>query len=118
MPIIHLLDKMEWEDPPRGYYLTDVKQKTLHIDVETGATWALLRFPPGVADKMHTHPEAKQLCFLLSGELEEPNGSLLKASGDVASVFEKGEPHGRTNFTKETLILFYWDGSPDPDVVE
>ena len=36
---------LPWEEPPRGYYLTAVKQKVLWEDKETGATTVLLRFP-------------------------------------------------------------------------
>jgi hypothetical protein len=110
--------QMEWEDPPRGYYLTDVKQKTLWVNEETGATWALVRFPPGVADKRHTHPKANQLTLPLRGEIEMPDGSLFRCNGQGVIIFEKGEPHGRTNFPKETVVLFYWDGPPEPEVVE
>ena len=38
MPKTVRFEEVEWEDPPRGYYLTDVKQKTLWVDKETGAT--------------------------------------------------------------------------------
>jgi hypothetical protein len=116
MPIINYFDKMEWKNPPRGYYLTDVKEKTLYINKETGAKWALVKFPPGVSDRLHSHPKANQHGLLISGELEMPDGTLRPANATF--TFEKGEPHGRTNFTEETLILFYWDGPPDPEVVE
>ena len=49
---------IEWEDSQRGYYLTQVKQKVLWEDRKTGATLVLVKFPPGVADKIHSHPEA------------------------------------------------------------
>ena len=109
---------MEWEDPPRGYYLTDVKQKTLWVDIDTGATWALIKFPPGIADKRHTHQKANQLTVGLSGEVEMADGTPIELKGQGASITKKGEEHGRTLFTKETIILFYWDGPPDPVVVE
>ena len=118
MPILKFLDQMEWEDPPRGYYITDVKQKTLWINEETGATWALIKFPPGIADKRHTHPKANQMILGLSGEVEMTAGSLMELHGQTAFIFKKGEEHGRTPFTKETILLFYWDGPPDPEVVE
>ena len=117
MPI-KWVDKLEWEDPPRGYYLADVKQKLLWKDEKTGATWALIKFPVGVADRLHTHPEANQFSFPLSGEVEMADGSIVELNGKAASITLKGEKHGRTNFTKETISLFYWDGPPDPEVVE
>lgn len=106
-------------DPPyeTKIYLTDVKHKTLWVNEETGVTWALVKFPPRVADKLHTHPKANQLVLPLSGEVEMPDGSLLQRKGQGVVIFEKGEPHGRTNVTKETL-LFYWDGPREPEVVE
>ena len=117
MPEMKWFDKMEWEDPPRGYYLTDVKQKTIYTDPDTGATIALLKYPPGVADYRHTHPQANQFFFPLSGQVERGDG-LMDLNGSVVSIQYKGEEHGRTNFTKETFVLVYWDGSPKPEVVE
>lgn len=118
MPISRIFDEIEWEDPPRGYYLADVKQKTLWINEETGATWALIKFPPGVGDKRHTHPKANQLVLGISGEVKRPDGTLVEISGKGVTITKKGEEHGRSNFTKESIGLFYWDGPPDPEVVE
>jgi 2,4'-dihydroxyacetophenone dioxygenase len=106
---------LEWEDPPRGYYLTDVKQRVLWTDDETGAMMALLKFPVGVADKIHSHPEANQFCYGLSGEIEGPDGEKLSFEG-ILALFPKGEKHGATNVTKESIMLFYWDGPPTPEV--
>jgi len=69
-------NQLEWEDPPRGYYLTDVKQKLLWNDDETGASWVLMKFPVGVLDKRHCHPDANQFAFVLEGEAERPDGSI------------------------------------------
>ena len=118
MPIVNLFEAMEWEDAPKGYYLTDVKRKVLWVDEETGATWVLLKFPPGIGDKLHTHPQANQMVFGLSGEMKRPDGTLAKSNGTSTVIFRKGEVHGRGNFTKETQILMYWDGPPDPEVAE
>lgn len=109
---------MEWEAPPRGYYLTDVRQETLWVDAETGVTWALVRFPPGVADRLNIHPKANQFTVALSGEVEMPDGGIVQLQGQAATIMVKGEVHGRTKFTKETVILFYWDGPPDPQAAE
>lgn len=118
MPLLKWFDEMEWEDTPRGYYLTDVKQKTIWKNEETGATVALVKYPPGVADKLHTHPEANQIFFPLSGEVEERDGVVRSLDAKGVSIQFKGEKHGRTNFTKETIVLVYWDGPPKPEVVE
>ena len=95
-----------------------MKQKTLWIDEETGATWALVKFPPGIGDKRHTHPKANQPTYGISGEVEMPDGTRIELKGQAATLMRKGEEHGRTPFTKETVILFYWDGPPDPEVAE
>ena len=118
MPIVNLLEDIEWEDAPKSYYLTDVKRKVLWVDEETGATWVLLKFPPGIGDKLHTHPQANQMVFGLSGEMKRPDGTLIPVDGTSAIIFSKGEVHGRGDFTKETLLLMYWDGPPDPEVAE
>ena len=101
----------EWENPPRGYYLTDVKQKVLWVDEETGATMALVKFPVGVADEVHRHSEANQLVYGLTGEVEMPDGDRMSLEG-VFTYTPKGENRGATKFTKKSILLFYWDGSP------
>jgi 2,4'-dihydroxyacetophenone dioxygenase len=108
---------LEWEEPPRGYYLTDVKQKVLWEDDKTGAMMALVKFPVGVADKIHAHPEANQFVYILSGEIERDDGSRVPVEG-MFGHFPKGEKHGATKITKETIILFYWDGPPTPQIDE
>ena len=109
--------RLEWVDPPRGYYLTDVKQKVLWEDKETGAMMALVKFPPGVADKVHAHPKANQIVFGLSGEIEIDDGSKVPVEGFLYH-FDKGEKHGATKFSEETILLFHWDGPPTPQIDE
>ena len=106
---------IEWKDAPRGYYLTDVKQHTLSEDKKTGATLALIKFPKGVADKIHSHPEANQIIIGFSGEVEMPNG-LLPLSPNMIISTSKGVKHGASHFTKESIFLFFWDGPPKPKV--
>ena len=100
---------IEWEDPPRGYYLTDAKLKVIWRDEETGAMMALLKFPVGVADRVHSHPDANWLFFCLRGEVVSPQGVKTPMDG-VFTYTPKGEKHGASNCTRETVILFYWDG--------
>ncbi len=110
---------IEWEDPPRGYYLTKVKQKVLWEDKNTGATLALVKFPEGVADKIHSHPGANQMTIGFSGEVEmPPNGIIAPVQPDKAMIIPKGEKHGATRVTKESILLFFWDGSPRPVIEE
>ena len=109
---------LEWRDAPRGYYLTDVKQYTLWEDRKTGATLALVKFPKGVADKIHSHPEANQITIGLSGEVEMPNGIMPMLPHMVTTVWKGGKHGGTTNVIKESIVLFFWDGPPKPKVEE
>ena len=108
---------IDWKDAPRGYYLTDVKQHTLWEDKKTGATLALVKFPMGVADKIHAHTEANQIVIGLSGEVTMPNGPMPLLSNIVITT-SKGAKHGATPIIKESISLFFWDGPPKPKVGE
>ena len=110
---------IEWEDTPRGYYLTDVKQKVLWEDPKTGATLALVKFPKGVADKIHSHPEATQITIGLTGELLMlPDNKSMKVEPTMVITAPKGGKHGATDFTEESVVLFFWDGPPKPEIHE
>ena len=112
-------EDIEWEDPPRGYYLSDVKQKVLWEDKKTGATLALVKFPVGVADKIHSHPEATQITIGLSGEmLMPPENKPMKIEPNMVVTASKGGKHGASQVTKESIVLFFWDGSPKPEIHE
>jgi len=117
MPTNLSFDEVEWKPAPRGYYLTDVQQKTLWVNKETGATIVLVKFPPGIADKLHTHPNANQIALGLSGARNTPKGVIIP-NGTSLNITAKGEVHGQGDFAEETIALFYWDGSPKPEVVE
>jgi len=112
-------NEIEWEDTPRGYYLTDVKQKVLWEDSTTGATLALVKFPKGVADKIHSHPQATQIAIgLTGGLLMPPDNKPMKIEPNMVVTATQGGKHGATDFTEESIILFFWDGSPKPEVHE
>jgi len=109
------LKDIDWKEPPRGSYLTAVKQHTLWEDERTGATLALVKFPVGVADKIHSHQEANQIVIGLSGEIMMPKG-VMPLSPNMIITTWKGTKHGATNVTKESISLFFWDGPPKPSV--
>ena len=46
-----------------------------------------------------------------------PNG-LMPLLPNMAATASKGCKHGATNFTKESIVLFFWDGPPKPKVEE
>jgi len=78
---------------------------------------ALVKFPPGVADKYHSHPKANQFIFGLSGRIEAPNGTTISTEGIFAHC-QSGEKHGATKISEESVLLFYWDGPPTPQIDE
>jgi quercetin dioxygenase-like cupin family protein len=106
---------LDWQEPPRGYYLTDVKEKVIWEDEKTGAKMALIKFPVGIADKLHSHPEADQFAYCLSGEVETDTGEKISMEGKFL-YFPRGEKHGATKMLKETVGLFYWDGPSKPEI--
>jgi quercetin dioxygenase-like cupin family protein len=107
MPRTVFPDEMEWKETPRGYYLSDVKEKVLFQNPETGMKIALVKAPVGQMDKLHSHPEANQYALMLTGDRK---WSL--------NITPKGEVHGGASLEEEAIALFIWDGSPAPVVAE
>ena len=106
---------IDWKDAPRGYYLTDVKQHTLWEDEKTGATLALMKFPKGIADEIHSH-QGKQITIGLTGEmLMPPSNEKTKIEPTMVATVDTGGKHGATEFTAESILLFFWDESTKPD---
>ena len=75
-------------------------------DTETGATTVLLRFPPGLADQVHSHPAANQHVCGIRGEIEGEDGARSTIEG-VYAYFRKGEEHGGSKFIEESVLLFH-----------
>ena len=73
---------------------------------ETGATTVLLRFPPGLAVKVHSHPAANQHVYGIRGEIEGEDGARTIIEG-IYAYFPKGEEHGGSRFTEESVLLFH-----------
>ena len=79
----------------------------------------LVKFPKGVADKIHSHPEATQITIGLSGMVKmSPEADPMKVEPNMVVTAGKGGKHGATDFTEESIVLFFWDGSPIPLVHE
>jgi hypothetical protein len=107
--------EVEWEDPPKGDFLTDVKIKVLWRDEKTGAHFRLLKIPLGGASELaHVHPEANQWNFMVSGEAERPDGTKMTASEDnyLFWYIPKGQKHAQQPLrtVKEIIRLQYFDG--------
>jgi hypothetical protein len=109
--------EVEWQNTPKGHYLSDVKEHVLWKDESTGAMLALRKIPVGgLHEHPHIHPDASHWMFLLSGEAVYPDGSTLSCSeNDYIFMFApRGKKHGGgpagLKFTKEFIGLWYFDG--------
>jgi hypothetical protein len=116
--------EVEWKDPPKGYYITDVKQHVIWKDETTEAMMVLLKVPKGSVHELpHKHPHASQWAFGLSGEMQEPDGTRISVAehGHFFGHTPKGEVHGgdpRTKYLTDIIGLLYWDGARDVMNVE
>ena len=108
-PMFFNIRDRNWTDAPEGFYLTDVKQKVLWHDNDTGASAVLLKLPPGISETVHYHPYANQWGLGLYGESEQTDGTRLSFNGTF-SYMPKGEPHAARRLTKESVVFIYWDG--------
>jgi hypothetical protein len=113
------VEEVKWETFPEGWYLTDVQYHVLWKNENTGAMFILIKIPVGGTHELHhTHPQAGQMGFGLSGSLVR-NGRLITA-GEGNYTFgypPKGTSHGppvgsKTEITNEIIILQYFDGPP------
>jgi hypothetical protein len=113
------LDEIPWEDAPRDVFLTNVKQKTLHVNPDTGASIILLKSPadPRPADVLHVHPSANQWSYGLEGEAVTPDGTRWLFKDNVDFV-PKGTPHGGDVITKASLALVFWAGPRTYSIID
>lgn len=108
--------EVEWEDPPKGDFLTDVKIKVLWRDEKTGAHFRLIKIPEGGCFELpHVHPGASHWSFTISGEAELPNGARMTAGEDnyVFAFNPREEEHAYwkgMKVIKECIALQYFDG--------
>ncbi|MHA1939077.1 MAG: hypothetical protein ACXACD_07330 [Candidatus Thorarchaeota archaeon] len=103
------IQQMEWQDVPDNFYLTPVKEKIMWQNPDTGAMFTVMRFPPGLSDAPHIHPEANVMAYIISGETERPDGSRVQLSGNF-NFRPKGTLDPGYNITHETILIAYWDG--------
>ena len=110
------LEDIPWERS--SFHITEVKEKVLWTNDDTGATMILLKSPvdPRPAGYRHLHPDANQWTFGLAGEAIDHNGKW--AFQGSTGFIPKGIAHGPSITTKETLCLVFWDGPRTYTIVE
>ena len=109
---------VEWDDPPAGDFLTDVKIKVLWQDEKTGAHFRLIKIPKGGQWEIrHKHPNAGQWIFNLSGEVLYPSGRrpTFGEGNYFFSYVPKGKAHGQpkgstVKIIKDVIVYQYYDG--------
>lgn len=100
---IRVPEQVEWQPGP----YPGVDLKILHQRADTGGVTVLRRFQSGVTIPAHTHQQANETAYILSGEWEE--------SGEVYSegtcfFAPRGELHGPHHARTEVLSLTVFDG--------
>lgn len=100
---IALAKDKSWQPGP----YEGVELKILHRNEQTGGLVVLRRFKEGVTVPAHTHKEANEFAFVLSGQWVEegfayPEGSFFFAP--------RGEKHGPHFAQTEVLSLTLFDG--------
>lgn len=103
-------NEVEWTDPTVDYYPAGVKEKILWENPDTGAIIALIKYPAGSTTIAHTHTEANEAVYGLTGEVEDQEGNRVSYTG-IFGVAPKGVEHSRGGkFTQDTVLLISWDG--------
>jgi quercetin dioxygenase-like cupin family protein len=102
-PYVALANDKPWQ---RGPY-EGVELKILHKNEATGGVVILRKFHPGVTVPAHTHPEANEWAWVLSGEWQEDDviytpGALFHAP--------KGVRHGPHVAKTQVISLTVFDG--------
>lgn len=102
-PYVALAQNREWKPGP----YEGVELMILHKHEDTGGVVVLRKFKAGHTIPAHTHPDANEWAYVLSGEWEESdvtytNGSLFFAP--------KGVQHGPHVARTEVISLTVFDG--------
>ncbi|OYW30203.1 MAG: hypothetical protein B7Z47_03895 [Chthoniobacter sp. 12-60-6] len=84
-----------------------VELKILHKNEATGGVVVLRKFAAGKTIPAHTHPQANEWAWILSGEWEE--SGVTYTSGTLFHA-PKGEQHGPHVAKTEVISLTMFDG--------
>jgi 2,4'-dihydroxyacetophenone dioxygenase len=102
-PYIANAESKPWQPGPYA----GVELKVLHQNDETGGVMVLRRFASGQTIPAHTHPEANEWAWILSGEWEE--GGVSYTPGTLFFA-PRGLEHGPHHAKTEVISLTVFDG--------
>ena len=102
-PYIALARDKSWQPGPYA----GVELLVLHKNPQTGGVTILRKFEAGLTVPAHTHPEANEFAYVLSGEWEESG----VVYGPGAFFFApRGQAHGPHVARTEVVSLTVFDG--------
>jgi quercetin dioxygenase-like cupin family protein len=102
-PYVALARDKSWQPGP----YPGVELLVLHKNEATGGVAVLRKFHAGVTVPAHTHPQANEFVYVLSGEWEESGTTY----GPGAVFFApRGQQHGPHVAKTEVLSLTVFDG--------
>ena len=102
-PYIAFAKHGSWQPGP----YPGVELMILHKNETTGGVAVLRKFHAGVDVPAHTHPQANEFVYILSGEWEE--SGVTYAPGTVFYA-PRGQQHGPHHARTEVLSLTVFDG--------
>jgi uncharacterized RmlC-like cupin family protein len=102
-PYIALAKDKTWQPGPYA----GVELMVLRKDEATGGVTVLRKFQAGTTVPAHTHPEANETAYVLSGEWEE--SGVIHTAGTLFFA-PKGLPHGPHVARTEVISLTVFDG--------
>ena len=102
-PYVALAEDKPWQPGP----YSGVELKILHKNETTGGVVVLRKFHEGVTVPAHTHPQANEWAYVLSGNWEE--GDVVYTPGTMFFA-PKGVQHGPHVAKSEVISLTVFDG--------
>lgn len=97
------MEGKQWKPGP----YPGVELLVLHRNDVTGGVTVLRKFQAGVTVPAHTHPEANEWAYVLSGEWQESD--IIYGPGTLFFA-QKGERHGPHVARTEVISLTTFDG--------
>jgi quercetin dioxygenase-like cupin family protein len=102
-PYVALAKDKSWQPGP----YPGVELRVLHKNEQTGGVTILRKFNAGMTIPAHTHPQANEFAYVLSGEWEEDG---VVYSPGAFFFAPRGVKHGPHHAKTEVISLTVFDG--------